>query len=129
MMASSDAQTQMTSQVTSKALNKLINANKEVITRCHERLGRLYWEDSELEDCMHHLKATIDYWPKKVSNISLLAQVYTKLFTSTSDFKHLERARETLGIMLKRMKVTVFSLPQFPQAIYDLARVYEVYGR
>ena len=129
MMASSDAQTQMTSQVTSKALNKLINANKEVITRCHERLGRLYWEDSELEDCMHHLKATIDYWPKKVSNISLLAQVYTKLFTSTSDFKHLERARDTLGIMLKRMKVTVFSLPQFPQAIYDLARVYEVYGR
>ena len=119
----------MTSQVTSKALNKLINANKEVITRCHERLGRLYWEDSELEDCMHHLKATIDYWPKKVSNISLLAQVYTKLFTSTSDFKHLERARDTLGIMLKRMKVTVFSLPQLPQAIYGLARVYEVYGR
>ena len=128
MMSGDDAAAQVTSQVTSKALNKVITANTEVITRCHERLGKLYWEDGELKDSVHHLRATIENWPKKVSNISLLAEAYTKLFKDTEDFAHLEKARDTLGVMLKRMKVTVFSLPQFPQAIFELARVYEVYG-
>ena len=58
----------------------------------------------------------------------MLAKCYTNLFHATKDFSNLEKARSALSTLLSRMKVTIFSLPQFPTTIYDLARVYEIYG-
>lgn len=76
----------------------------------------------------HHPTACIKFWPKKVSNITLLSECYTSMFKSTSNFSYLEIAKQTLGLVLSRMRITPFTISQFPKSIYALARVYETYG-
>ncbi|GMH76743.1 hypothetical protein TL16_g07183 [Triparma laevis f. inornata] len=112
----------------SKVITKLQAVNGEKIAGHHQRLGKMYFEDEDWTNCEHNLKACIKFWPKKVSNITLLSECYTSMFKSTSNFSYLENAKQTLGLVLSRMRITPFTISQFPKSIYALARVYETYG-